>query len=107
MGTFSHNAIVVTCWDNDHLIDAHEKAEEVFEGDLVSEIVAGQINGYSSFFVAPDGSKEGWEASKERDVQRDEFTSWLHDNRERNYCAWIEVMFGEFGCKVVRSYEEY
>ncbi|MGG3872975.1 hypothetical protein [Brevibacillus laterosporus] len=64
MGTIKHNAIVVT--DADYAMDklelVHKKAQELFSS-LVSPIIKSNSNGYQSFFVAPDGSKEGWEES--------------------------------------------
>lgn len=83
---------------------AHLKAKEIFkakfEGDvmvrdaarLVSDIVHGITNSQASFFIAPDGSKEGWNDSKKSDEARKEFLDWLLQNE--NFSDYIEVRFG-------------
>lgn len=106
MGYIKHNAIIVTSWQDDKLLESRNKAIEIFEeyfsdepivkpygGKLVSEIIPGLTNGQSSFFIAPDGSKEGWETSNNGDIARKEFCKWL-DSQEDNYCEYIEVRFG-------------
>ena len=82
MGYMVHHAFIVTCWSNEKIKPVHEAAQRIF-GDLVSEIVESTINGYVSFFVAPDGSKEGWKDSEEGDQRRDEFALWVKQNYEK------------------------
>ena len=87
------------------LKEAHQKAKEVFEKNfesepyekpfasrLVSDIIKGLTNGQSSFFIAPDGSKEGWATSNNGDNARKEFLDWLQ--KADNYCDYVEVIFG-------------
>ena len=59
MGYIKHHSIVVTTSINELIKAANERAKEIF-GTTVSEIIESKINSYYSFFVAPDGSKEGW-----------------------------------------------
>lgn len=104
MGYMKHNAAIVTNWDLKELEAAHLKAKEIFkakfEGDvmvrdaarLVSDIVHGIINSQASFFIAPDGSKEGWADSDKSDEARKEFLDWLLANE--NFSDYIEVRFG-------------
>lgn len=101
MGYMKHNAVVVTNWDEKELKAAHQKAKEVFadakfnfkNGErLVSEIVYGIVNSQCSFFIAPDGSKEGWGDSTNGDEARKEFQDWLLKNE--NFSDYIEVRFG-------------
>lgn len=80
MGYIKHNAIIVT---GDGYEDAkkkfelaYRKANELFEG-LVSNVVEAKMNGYRSFFIAPDGSKEGWDMSDEYDTKRTEFADYI------------------------------
>ena len=61
MGYICHHAIVVTSSFEATLSDAWIKARQLFAN--VSPIVSSPLNGYRSFFVAPDGSKEGWDES--------------------------------------------
>ncbi|WP_182006293.1 hypothetical protein [Priestia aryabhattai] len=66
MGYMRHNAIVVTGDGYEgaqiKLNKVYEQAKEIF-GDLVSNMIDGKTNGIRSFFIAPDGSKEGWDVS--------------------------------------------
>lgn len=91
MGYIKHNTIVVTTYKDD-IINYHNKANEIFDNKLVSNIVHGLTNGQSSFFIAPDGSKEGWETSNNCDKLREKFLDYLNFNNVRpNY---IEIIFG-------------
>lgn len=76
MGYIRHHAIVVTAYDDDEIKQAHDRATELFE-HLVTPIVKSGMNGYASFFVAPDGSKEGWERSNEYDLKRAELVAFV------------------------------
>ncbi len=107
MGTIHHHSIVVTCWNPSYLKKAHEQATKIF--DWVSPISPEVVNGYTSFFIPPDGSKEGWGASNLGESLRTGFINWL--NKEMTYedhahkVEWVEVGFGEYGYEVGRSNE--
>lgn len=74
MGYIRHDAIVVTGHAKGDAEFAAAKAKEL--GLCVSEIVHGTTNGYVSFFIAPDGSKEGWEESEKHNVARIAWIEW-------------------------------
>jgi hypothetical protein len=121
MGYVKHNAIVVTGWNAEKVNEARLKAIEIFErcfndepmvkpyvGKLISEVVYGLTNNQCSFFIAPDGSKEGWQTSDNGDKARDEFCDWL--NREPdNFSDYVEIVFGgdDSNEKIVRSKDTY
>lgn len=79
MGYINHHAVFITSFDDEGIKAAHEKAIQLF-GEQVSNIVKGKRNDYKSFFIGPDGSKEGWDASQEGDSSREEFVFWLKSN---------------------------
>lgn len=96
MGYIRHQAIVVTGRDN----SAHggtncigvARGRAVALGLLCSEIVAGGVNGYLSFLIAPDGSKEGRKTSDDFENLRAE---WIRQTRESESCVdWALVSFG-------------
>jgi hypothetical protein len=95
MGYIAHNAIICTAWDEKRLKVARDQAVSIF-GGTVSEIVSSPINGYKSFFVAPDGSKEGWYDSDKGDEKREEFCRWL-DNEWSNSDLWIDYVGVRYG----------
>lgn len=59
------------------------------------------VNGYRSFFVPPDGSKEGWDHSCAQDERRAAFLAWVRAEVARPdvlfSVEWIAVHFGELG----------
>lgn len=70
---------------------AHTKARKIFKGVAqVTAITREGVNGSSAFLVAPDGSKEGWDASDRGDEARREFKSYLRQSG----LDWVEVKFG-------------
>lgn len=87
MGYIRHHAIVVTAYRADiHLY--HQKAESIFPD--VSPISSETINGYRSFFIPPDGSKEGWEESNTGDDNRRLFIQFL---KQYPGAGWVEVQY--------------
>ena len=105
MGYIKHHTIVVTGRKDEHIEEAQKKAVEIFEetckdemikspygSNIISPIIGSLSNGQKSFFIAPDGSKEGWQTSNNCNNARTAFLDWL-DNAE-NYCYYIEVVFG-------------
>lgn len=105
MGYIKHNAIVVTGsrWREPYhpgeateIDDAHAVATAIFPEGHVSEVLGPVTNSTFSFFVAPDGSKEGWDGSNEGDERRDEFVRWLDEaNGEHGgWFEWVEVWYG-------------
>jgi hypothetical protein len=95
MGYIMHHAIVVTSWDDERIEKAWKKAKEC--GCEVTAIVGPFTNGYCSFLVPPDGSKEGWDRSYEGDSARESFKAWLKENRDGNWWEWTEIRYGSDG----------
>lgn len=75
MGYELHHAIIVTSWDMDTIKKAHAKALDIFPN--TSPLMPGVSNNYLSFFIPPDGSKEGWPPSEIGDVARAKFIEHL------------------------------
>lgn len=109
MGYMRHHAIMVTGHNDAYLKKVHAFAIELFTPADKTTIHAAPlcwvtplspeaINGYRSFFVAPDGSKEGWEPSDEADRRRQTFIDWLKAERKAHrFVDWAEVMFHDEG----------
>lgn len=106
MGYMRHHAIVVSGWKDEAVQAAHDKAVEMLrEAEvespwaagryeaLVSPILQGVTNGYSSFAIVPDGSKEWWVDSDSVEQARRDFIRWLRD--ADGYLSWVEVQFGD------------
>lgn len=97
MGYHIHRAIVVTSWHQDGLRHAHDLARRVFANSAVQVTGATPTgcNGYSSFLIAPDGSKLGWEESGLAEECREEWRGGAADAKSKGlFFDWVEVAFG-------------
>lgn len=97
MGYMRHHAIVVIGWDEKAVRAAHEKAEGLFlDIAPVTPITPETTNGYRSFMVAPDGSKEGWDHSERGDIARGVFRAWLREGPSvGRWLEWVEIEMPE------------
>jgi hypothetical protein len=99
MGYIRNHAIVVEASYGDYLERAHEYAKTIFP--WVSPISEKAVNGSQSFFIPPDGSKEGWQASDIGDINRATFKKWLREQEDedgRSSLNWAELLFGGDDC---------
>lgn len=92
MGYIRHHGIAITGWKDEHIKQAHKVALKVF-GDNVTEILSEQTNGYKSFFIGPDGSKEGWDESDSNDEKRAIFITWVSNSKL--YVKYCEFFYGD------------
>lgn len=92
MGYMAHHAIIVTGWDATQVQTAHDEARKIF-GSLVTEIIRSKMNGYQTFFVGPDGSKEGWDESDAGNARREQFKSWISSIKNQ----WLDVTELRYG----------
>ena len=103
MGRLCEHAIVVTGYypQGDHWADiAHGVAVDIFGRGLVSPVIHGVVNDVRSFFIAPDGSKEGWSESDEHDKKRAEYVKWLEAQAYEDGSsplAWALIQYGDEG----------
>jgi hypothetical protein len=96
MGYMRHHAIVVSSWKHDLLEEAHALAIEL--GMSVTNITAEVSNGYRSFLMAPDGSKEGWDESDRGDERRTKLIEWMDAQRYEDSSTaldWVVVQFAD------------
>ncbi len=104
MGYMRHHAIVATTWDVVRARRVRDAAVET--GASVTEIVGSAINGFYTFMVGTDGSKEGWDEDEKGDERRDAIVKILRDD---GYFKWVEVQYGddEGVTEVCRHSEEH
>lgn len=80
MGTFKHNAMIITGTMTEEaekkVKAAHIVAKKLFRS-LVTPIIESPVNNVFTFFIAPDGSKEGWDTSDEHDAKRKELADYI------------------------------
>ncbi len=97
MGYIRHHAIAVTSWNIDLIQKAHKKAIQIFK-NRTSNLMEGDINEFKTFFIAPDGSKEGCGESDIGDVQRKTFKDWIKKQAYEdgsNSLSFCEFFYGD------------
>jgi hypothetical protein len=103
MGYIKAHTIVVT-GGKTSVKKAHKVAKEIFNKaffkdnpyrKLVSSIVDSKMNETFSFFIAPDGSKEGWETSDIGDEARASLLKELKKIAKDTGLDYVELFFGE------------
>lgn len=97
MGYIKHHAISVTSWDSKAIKKAHRYAKKLFS-KRASSVIKSTSNSWFTFFIAPDGSKEGWPESDKGDNERTEFINWLDSQKyedDSNVLAFCEFFYGE------------
>ena len=98
MGYYLHHAIIVTvtsgAWEVSGKPTVQELRDKVAAFGLpTTDIVVGN-NGWHTFLVGPDGSKEGRPGSDEGDYARNQIIEVLDDYG----CVWSEVQyFDDYG----------
>lgn len=92
MGWIRHHAMLVTGMEKP-VTQAHERALACFAATRaqVSPVSSVAVNGYTSFCVFPDGSKEGWDESNEGQGARDAFAAYLASAG----VDWCEAQYGD------------
>lgn len=100
MSTMRHHCMVVTCSLSKEAREAHTKAIEIMGKDFVTEMLFTVTNGYYTFFVGPDGSKEGWEECEKGAENRAKLVLWLGQQSDDNGCSgsvysWALVQYGD------------
>lgn len=97
MGYIKHHGIAVTSCIDELIKEAHTRAKSIFN-ERTSDILNSETNGYKSFFIAPDGSKEGWPESDRGDKERDSFVKWVNEQAYEdgsNSISFCEFFYGE------------
>jgi len=102
MGYIRHEAIVVTSFGEEYI----QKAKKFAEGlKLHTTGIVKTINGYCTFLIAPDGSKEGWIESDEHEQARKDWCVWA-DKQSVNgvYFDYAYISFGgdDDHCRVIQ-----
>ncbi|ABG60806.1 hypothetical protein [Cytophaga hutchinsonii] len=104
MRNIRHHAFIVTCNDRKVIDAIRVKALELYKlhmeasngSQLVSEIKESIVNHYCSFFIIPDGSKEGYDASDDSDVIREKLIEFIQPlvSSEEYHLSYAEFSYG-------------
>lgn len=104
MRNIRHHALIVTCNDRKVLETIRAKIVELYKTHmeasngvhLVSEIKESIVNHYASFFIIPDGSKEGYDASDDGDIIREKIIAYINPlcTSEAYHLSYGEISYG-------------
>ena len=107
MGVINHNAVLATTWSETLADELQAWVDQLSEGEQNLFVRSSPVtNGYHSFALMPDGSKEGWEESDSGDLLRQRFIDRLSEDQYDDASSpwdWVEVGFGEYGQKVLKG----
>lgn len=105
MGIMNHNAVIATTWDDTKIQEIKEWVSNLETKFRSLFVFAPSIcNGHQTIILAPDGSKEGWDESKQGDHLRECFIAKLKEHEYEDGSSpwsWVELSFGEFGQEIV------
>lgn len=97
--------LVVSSENQDAILKAWWKARKLIGQRLVTPIYLATCNGYQTFFIIPDGSKEGWEDHIDYCNKREELMKWLKsfENKEdgHNVYAYFKARYDEESIKEI------
>ena len=107
MGVENNECVVATTWSD----EAMQKVKDWVSGlDEESQslfaFVPSLINDKKTLFMAPDGSKKGWDIAKHGKALRNQLIKLLvsFDYEDgSNPFDWVEVGYGEFGQTILRG----
>jgi len=111
MGYMRHHAIIITGSDYPeskklikkvHRMSKDRAIDYIGTSKIVSPLIYSPINGYISFFIAPDGSKEGWQSSELGNSMRDGIIDFIDSFAygDGSSCiSYTEVFYGDEGRK--------
>jgi len=107
MGVENNECVIVTGRSNlggETIRDWISKQSEEHQS-LFAEI-PGLVNDVTTFVLAPNGSKKGWEQANECDKLRNNFIQLLESLEEEDGSSiwgWVEVGFGEIDGQKIHS----
>ena len=87
MGYTRHDAVIITTWDK----RVWEALAPLVDGRTVIDCGPSECNSYRSFFMPPDGSKEGWAESDVGDSRRANVAAAA---RVAGWCDIVTVSYG-------------
>jgi len=99
MGIINHECVIATAHSDEDMQKVKDWVSSIDEKYRKLFVFAPSITNFQgTVFMAPDGSKKGWDTSKEAAGIRDRFIGLIVSLGTFN---WVEVGYGEFGQSVL------
>jgi hypothetical protein len=107
MGVENNECVIATTWDEDAVTKIRAWISNLpSDQKQLFAVVPSIVNGKQTIFLAPDGSKKGWDEAERGEALRDQFIEQLKRfdyNDGSNPFSFVEIGYGEFGQKVLRG----
>ena len=107
MGIENNECVVATTW-NQEAVKEIEKWVATLDESLAClfAFVNGTCNNKTTIFLAPCGSKKGWDEDEKLCLLRDmfikQFDKFDYDDGSNPF-DWVEIGYGEYGQKILRG----
>lgn len=106
MKNIKHHTIAITSNDKvqlealrNRVLSIYKEKMEAKKGNqIVSPIFESLINSFCTFYIIPDGSKEGYDASEDGDTVRKSIVELINSYNQagrENIFRFIEISYGE------------
>ena len=97
MGYTRHHTIIVTGWNLERTEKIRDKIKKECTTLRPTKVHVSATEGYGTFFIGPDGSKEGWPDSDAGDNDRNIIINLLESTRFEDGSSpfdWVEIEYG-------------
>lgn len=107
MGIKNNECVIATTWDEKAVEDMRTWISKLPDDQQrLFAVIPSLVNGKQTIFLAPDGSKKGWDEAERGETLRNQFIEQLETfdyDDGSNPFDFVEVGYGEFGQKVLRG----
>lgn len=107
MGVEHNECVIATTWDDAAMRKVTDWIKTLSsEEQSLFSVTAGLANNRKTLFMAPDGSKKGWDIAERSAVLRGELITLLdafaYEDNSSPF-AYVEVGYGELGQRILRG----
>ena len=107
MGIENNECVIATTWSKAAMQKVKAWVDTLNNDERsLFAFLPGLVDSKETLFMAPDGSKKGWDIARQGESLRDQLIELLKtfDYEDgSNPFYWVEVGYGEFGQKVLRG----
>lgn len=101
MGYIRHHTICITSLKDTLIKKVYKKSKDIckkYNFNLVTGLYESKINGYQTFYIIPDGSKEYWGESEVGNLIRKEIINYIDSLKYEdgsNSISYAKLFYGD------------
>ena len=107
MGVEHNECVIATTWDDNAMRKVTDWVKTLnSEEQSLFSVTVGIADNKKTLFMAPDGSKKGWDVAERCTVIRNELIALLktfNHSDKSNPFDYVEVGYGELGQRILRG----